>query len=55
MVVRQYLTDNFKLDDRRLWTQGWGEDEQAEVGKASRVEITVYPEGSGRGPGKSKQ
>jgi phospholipid/cholesterol/gamma-HCH transport system substrate-binding protein len=55
MVVRQYLTDNFKLDDSRLKTKGWGEDERAEVGKASRVEITVYPEGSGKESSKNKQ
>jgi phospholipid/cholesterol/gamma-HCH transport system substrate-binding protein len=37
MVVRQYLVQNFKIDDARVKTKGMGEDNQP-----GRVEILVY-------------
>src|ERR1700745_36378 len=48
-VVRDYLTENFKLDDKRVKTIGLGKDK---TGEASRLAIFVYPQ-SGRSPGSS--
>jgi hypothetical protein len=44
MVVRDYLTQNFKFDDTRLKTLGLGKaEDESEKGK---VEILIYPAGS---------
>ena len=48
-VVRDYLTENFKLDDKRVKTIGLGKDK---TGEASKLTILVYPP-SGRPPGSS--
>jgi len=48
-VVRDYLTENFKLDDKRVKTIGLGKDK---AGEASKLTIFVYPP-SGRSPGSS--
>ena len=44
MVVRDYLTKNFKLDDTRIKTLGLGK--AGETGDNGKVEIIVYPVGS---------
>jgi Hsp20/alpha crystallin family len=44
MVVREYLTKKFRIDDARIKTKGIGEDAQIDSRRASRVEILVYPE-----------
>jgi phospholipid/cholesterol/gamma-HCH transport system substrate-binding protein len=52
MVVRDYLTQNFKLDDTRLKTLGLGK-----VGEASdngKVEILIYPPGSKAPPAQNQ-
>ena len=43
MVVRDYLVQNFKLDDTRIKTIGFGKTK--ETGDGSGVEIMVYPAG----------
>ena len=43
MVVRDYLVKNFKLDDTRIKTIGFGKAKEA--GDNSAVEIMVYPAG----------
>jgi phospholipid/cholesterol/gamma-HCH transport system substrate-binding protein len=43
MVVRDYLVQNFKLDDTRIKTVGLGKTKEA--GDSSAVEILVYPTG----------
>ena len=45
-VVRDYLAQNFKLDDARIKTIGLGETKDA--GDTSKVEIIVYPAGANR-------
>jgi phospholipid/cholesterol/gamma-HCH transport system substrate-binding protein len=45
-VVRDYLTENFKLDDKRVKTIGLGKDK---TGEASKLTILVYPP-PGRSP-----
>src|SRR5256885_435687 len=42
-VVRDYLTQNFKLDDKRVKTMGLGKTKSAE--ESSKVVILVYPPG----------
>jgi phospholipid/cholesterol/gamma-HCH transport system substrate-binding protein len=44
MVVRDYLIQNFKLDDTRIKTLGLGK--AGETSDSSKVEIIVYPVGS---------
>ena len=44
MVVRDYLAQNFGLDDTRIKTIGLGET--SEAGDSSKVEILVYPVGA---------
>jgi outer membrane protein OmpA-like peptidoglycan-associated protein len=44
MVVRDYLTQNFKLDDTRLKTLGLGK--AGEASDNGKVEILIYPAGS---------
>jgi phospholipid/cholesterol/gamma-HCH transport system substrate-binding protein len=39
MVVRQFLVENFKIDDQRIKTKGMGEDSRDKYG---RIEILVY-------------
>jgi phospholipid/cholesterol/gamma-HCH transport system substrate-binding protein len=41
MVVREYLVQNFKLDDARLVTIGMGESKES--GDSGRIEILIYP------------
>jgi phospholipid/cholesterol/gamma-HCH transport system substrate-binding protein len=45
MVVREYLTRRFKVDDAKIKTKGMGEDARTDSDRASRVEIVVYPGG----------
>lgn len=40
-VVREYLVKNFRLDDTRIKTLGFGKSEKA--GDAGEVEVLVYP------------
>jgi outer membrane protein OmpA-like peptidoglycan-associated protein len=44
MVVRDYLADNFELDDSRLKTKGLGEAASQEKGRERWIEVLVYPE-----------
>jgi len=44
MVVREFLVENFKIDDTKVKTKGMGEDAETKMGKPSRVEIIVYRE-----------
>jgi len=44
MVVRDYLTQNFRLDDTRIKTIGLGKT--SEAGDSGGVEILIYPAGS---------
>lgn len=44
-VIRDYLAQNFKLDDKRIKTLGLGKSKQA--GNAGRVQILVYAEKPG--------
>jgi outer membrane protein OmpA-like peptidoglycan-associated protein len=47
-VVRDYLTENFKVDDRRIKTIGFGKDNTSET---SKLTIFVYaPSGRSAGP-----
>ena len=45
MVVRDYLTKNFKFDDTRLKTIGFGKS--ADAGDSGKLEIVVYPASAG--------
>ncbi len=45
MVVRDYLTKNFKFDDTRLKTIGLGKSPEA--GDSGKLEIVVYPASAG--------
>jgi len=47
MVVRQYLTKKFKVDDARIKTMGTGENQT--VGDGGRLTILVYPDGQENG------
>lgn len=42
-VVRDYLVDNFRLDDKRLKTMGIGKIENAGPKAKSQISILVYP------------
>ena len=44
-VVRQYLAENFKMDDSRVKTIGLGKSERRADGRGG-LEIIVYPEGA---------
>ena len=46
MVIRDYLAENFKLDDTRVKTIGRGETRDTD--EISKVEIMVYPVGAYR-------
>jgi len=54
MVVREYLTKRFRIDDTRIKTRGMGEDPRTESKKADRVEILVYPASVGPRVGRAK-
>ena len=41
MVVRDYLAQNFRLDDTRIKTIGLGKTET--MGDTSKVRILIYP------------
>jgi len=43
MVIRDYLIENFKLDDTRIKTLGIGKTKQTDT---SKVEVVVYPVGA---------
>jgi hypothetical protein len=43
-VVREYLVNNFKLDDERIKTIGLGK--AATIEESGKVEIMVYPVGT---------
>lgn len=43
MVVRDYLTQNFRFDDTRVKTLGQGKTEE----EGSKLEVLVYPAGAG--------
>src|SRR5262249_46015427 len=42
LVVREYLVDHFKVDDRKIKTIGMGENTATGSTPAARVEILVY-------------
>lgn len=46
-VVRQYLSETFKIDDSRIRTLGLGESAQGTVGVDGTLEIFVYANDSG--------
>jgi outer membrane protein OmpA-like peptidoglycan-associated protein len=52
MVVREYLVQNFKLDDSRLVTIGMGESKES--GEGGKIEILVYPVGATAPPVQKK-
>ena len=54
MVVREYLTKKFRIDDTRIKTKGMGEDAQADSKRADRVEVLVYPEAAERRLGRNR-
>jgi hypothetical protein len=41
MVIRNYLVQNFQLDDTRIKTMGLGKTEDAN--DAGKVQVIVYP------------
>jgi len=43
LVVREYLVDHFKVDDRRIKTIGMGENSTTASVPTARMEILVYP------------
>jgi phospholipid/cholesterol/gamma-HCH transport system substrate-binding protein len=51
-VVRDYIVNNFKLDDTRIKTIGLGKS--AGVSEPGRVDVLVYPPGTGA-PGKNSK
>ena len=51
-VVRDYLAQNFKLDDTRIKTIGLGKSKEA--GDSSKVQILVYPVRSAAPPGRNE-
>jgi len=44
MVIRNYLSQNFKLDDTRIKTLGLGKTKQTDG--SGKIEIIVYPPGA---------
>jgi phospholipid/cholesterol/gamma-HCH transport system substrate-binding protein len=44
MVVREYLVQNFKLDDTHLATIGMGESNES--GDSGKIELLIYPAGA---------
>src|SRR5262249_22608889 len=43
-VVREYLANNFAVDDRRIKTLGLGKS--GDSGEAGKLEVLVYPPGT---------
>lgn len=52
MVVREYLVQNFKLNDARLVTIGMGESKES--GDNGKIEILIYPAGTAASPARKK-
>jgi phospholipid/cholesterol/gamma-HCH transport system substrate-binding protein len=52
MVVREYLVQNFKLNDAHLVTIGMGESNEG--GDSGRIEILIYPVGTTASPAQAK-
>ena len=52
MVVREYLVQNFKLNDTRLVTIGMGESNES--GDSGKIEILIYPVGATAPPVQKK-
>jgi phospholipid/cholesterol/gamma-HCH transport system substrate-binding protein len=52
MVVREYLVQNFKLNDTRLVTIGMGESKES--GDGGKIEILIYPPGATAPPAQKK-
>jgi hypothetical protein len=46
LVVRDYLVNNFKMDDTNLRTLGLGKQPGPDVSDAGAVEVLVYPPGT---------
>jgi phospholipid/cholesterol/gamma-HCH transport system substrate-binding protein len=46
MVVRDYLVNNFRMDDTHLKTMGVGKSDAIGPGGSDRVEIIIYAEGA---------
>jgi len=46
LVVRDYLVDNFSMDDTNLKTLGLGKQPRTDAGEAGKVEIVIYSDGS---------
>ena len=46
LVVRDYLVDNFKMDDTKLRTLGLGKQPRPDVSDAGTIEVLVYPPGA---------
>jgi phospholipid/cholesterol/gamma-HCH transport system substrate-binding protein len=53
MVIRNYLVQNFRLDDARIKTMGLGKS--SEAGDAGKIEILVYPATNPTAAGIQKQ
>jgi hypothetical protein len=43
LVVREYLVDNFRLDDTRIKTSGLGKADSEN--ESNKLEVLVYPAG----------
>ncbi len=41
-VVREYLSNNFKLDDSKIKTKGMGEEAAGNAAPSNRIEILIY-------------
>ena len=41
-VVREYLSNNFKLDDTKIKTKGMGEEPTGNAAQPNRIEILIY-------------
>ena len=52
LVVREYLIQNFKLDDTHLATIGMGESKES--GDGGKIEILIYPISATRPPVQKK-
>ena len=52
LVVREYLVQNFKLNDTRLVTIGMGESKES--GDGGKIEILIYPVGATAPPVQKK-
>ena len=52
MVVREYLVQNFKLNDTHLVTIGMGESKES--GDSGKIEILIYPVGATAPPVQKK-